>query len=77
MSRVLKRSIVINGHKTSISLETEFWMEFKRIASEKKVTVAALGSKIDSERSEETNNLCSAIRLFVLDDVKSRMRRAA
>jgi predicted DNA-binding ribbon-helix-helix protein len=64
VSPVLKRSIVIAGHKTSISLEDEFWNSFKEIASERGVTVAALVGAIDGDRKHV--NLSSAIRLFVL-----------
>ena len=64
MSLVLKRSIVIEGHKTSVSLEDEFWNSFKEIASERGMTVAELVGAIDGDRKHV--NLSSAIRLFVL-----------
>jgi predicted DNA-binding ribbon-helix-helix protein len=64
VSLVLKRSIVIEGHKTSVSLEDEFWNSFKEIASERGMTVAALVGAIDGDRKHV--NLSSAIRLFVL-----------
>jgi predicted DNA-binding ribbon-helix-helix protein len=64
MSRVLKRSIIIAGHKTSISLEDEFWDSFKEIADERGMTVSALVGAIDDDRKHA--NLSSAIRLFVL-----------
>jgi len=64
VSLVLKRSIVIEGHKTSVSLEDEFWNSFKEIASERGMTVAALVGAIDGDRKHAT--LSSAIRLFVL-----------
>jgi predicted DNA-binding ribbon-helix-helix protein len=64
VSPVLKRSIVIAGHKTSISLEDEFWNSFKEIASERGMTVARLVGAIDADRKHI--NLSSAIRLFVL-----------
>jgi predicted DNA-binding ribbon-helix-helix protein len=64
MSRVLKRSIIIAGHKTSISLEDEFWNSFKEIARERGMTVAAMIGAIDDDRKHA--NLSSAIRLFVL-----------
>jgi len=63
-SQVLKRSIVIDGHRTSISLEEAFWTRLKEIAIERETTISALVSKIDTDR--ETGNLSSAIRLFVL-----------
>jgi predicted DNA-binding ribbon-helix-helix protein len=64
VSPVLKRSIIIAGHKTSISLEDEFWNSFKEIASERGMTVAALVGAIDGDRTHV--NLSSVIRLFVL-----------
>ena len=71
VSPVLKRSIVIAGHKTSISLEDEFWNSFKEIASERGVTVAALVGAIDGDRKHV--NLSSAIRLFVLGVYRDRL----
>ena len=64
VSPVLKRSIVIAGHKTSVSVEDEFWDSFKEIASERGMTVAAMIGAIDGDRKHA--NLSSAIRLFVL-----------
>jgi predicted DNA-binding ribbon-helix-helix protein len=64
-SLVIKRSIVIGGHKTSISLEDAFWNALKKIASERKLPLSGLVAGIDSERRH--GNLSSAIRLFVLD----------
>ena len=64
MSAVLKRSVVIAGHKTSISVEDEFWNCLKEIAGERGMTFAAMISAIDGDR--EHANLSSVIRLFVL-----------
>jgi len=64
-SLVIKRSIVIGGHKTSVSLEEAFWKGLKEIASERQVTLSELVGLIDSQRV--AGNLSSAIRLFVLD----------
>jgi predicted DNA-binding ribbon-helix-helix protein len=61
---VIKRSIVIDGHKTSVSLEDEFWNGLKEIALGQQVTLSELVRQIDDGRG--TNNLSSAIRLFVL-----------
>ena len=72
MSPVLKRSIVIAGHKTSVSVEDEFWDSFKEIASERGMTVAAMIGKIDHDR--EHANLSSAIRLFVLGVYRDQVR---
>ena len=64
-SVIAKRSVVINGHKTSISLEDAFWSEVKAIAAERKLSLSELVSRVDHERGE-VGNLSSAIRLFVL-----------
>ena len=63
-SSVLKRSIVIAGHKTSVSLEDKFWDSLKEIAGERGMTLAELVATIDADRQHA--NLSSAIRLFVL-----------
>jgi predicted DNA-binding ribbon-helix-helix protein len=62
---VVKRSVVIAGHRTSISLEDAFWKSLKDIARARGTTVTALVAAIDDERGNA--NLSSAIRLFVLD----------
>ena len=64
-SRVIKRSIVVGHHKTSISLEDVFWNELRAIARERKVHLSELIDEIDSGRTH--SNLSSAIRLFVFD----------
>lgn len=64
-SLVVKRSVVIAGHRTSISLEDAFWHGLKEIASIRKMGLSELISAIDTERQHA--NLSSAIRLFVLD----------
>jgi predicted DNA-binding ribbon-helix-helix protein len=68
-SAIIARSVVVNGHKTSVSLEQSFWDECRRIASLQGLTLDQLFSLIDSERDH--GNLSSAIRLFVLADVRS------
>jgi predicted DNA-binding ribbon-helix-helix protein len=76
-SPVSKRSIVIAGHKTSVSLEDQFWNSLKEIADERNMTLAELVGAIDADRQHA--NLSSAIRLFVLsvyrDQVASRQDR--
>jgi predicted DNA-binding ribbon-helix-helix protein len=62
-----KRSVTIAGHRTSISLEDEFWAELIRIAEDGNISINRLISKIDETR---ITNLSSAIRLHVLDDLK-------
>jgi predicted DNA-binding ribbon-helix-helix protein len=73
VSPVLKRSIVIEGHKTSVSLEDEFWESFKEIAEERGMTVTAMIGAIDDDRKHA--NLSSAIRLFVLGAYRDQTRR--
>jgi predicted DNA-binding ribbon-helix-helix protein len=68
-SSVVKRSIVINGHKTSVSLEDAFWKGLKEIAQAKGSTLSDEVAVIDHERAH--GNLSSAIRLFVLDRVRT------
>ena len=62
---IVKRSIVINGHKTSVSLEDAFWWALREIATAKQTILSQLVASIDSGR--QNGNLSSAIRLFVLD----------
>jgi predicted DNA-binding ribbon-helix-helix protein len=64
-SPVVKRSIVVGGRKTSVSLEDAFWGALRDIARKRRVTVSGLVGSIDVRR--EHGNLSSAIRLFVLD----------
>ena len=70
-SPVVKRSIVIAGHKTSVSLEDAFWKGLKEIAAERGVTLSELVASIDSDRRH--GNLSSAIRLFVLDHYRNQI----
>ena len=64
-SPVVKRSIVIAGHKTSVSLEDAFWAGLKEIAAKRDLTLSDMVAAIDQDRRH--GNLSSAIRLFVLD----------
>jgi predicted DNA-binding ribbon-helix-helix protein len=68
---VIKRSVVVSGHKTSISVEDAFWSELKSLAKEKGLSVSGLVQSIHDDRSEGAN-LSSAIRVYVLDVVRSR-----
>jgi predicted DNA-binding ribbon-helix-helix protein len=74
-SQVIKRSIVIAGHKTSVSLEEAFWRSLKEIARERGTTLSELVASIDSNRRH--GNLSSAIRLFVLDHYRSGQRASS
>ena len=68
-SPVIKRSVIIGGHKTSISLEDAFWSSLKAIAQAQGVTVGQTVATIDGTRKQ--TNLSSAVRLFVLDCVRN------
>src|SRR5262252_5247157 len=70
-SQVVKRSIVVAGHKTSVSLEDAFWKGLKEIAGGRHMTLSDLVATIDSER--QYGNLSSAIRLFVLDFYRNQL----
>ena len=76
-SPVSKRSIVVSGHKTSVSLEDQFWNSLKEIARERNMTLVELVGAIDADR--QNGNLSSAIRLFVFgvyrDQVAGRQDR--
>ena len=64
--RPVKRSLTLQGHRTSVSLEDAFWRAFRDIAAEKDMPINALAAKIDEAREVDIG-LASAIRLFVLD----------
>jgi predicted DNA-binding ribbon-helix-helix protein len=74
-SAIVKRSIVIAGHKSSVSLEDEFWSGLKEIAKAHDVTLSEFVGTIDTQRRH--GNLSSAIRLFVLDYFRTRLTKAA
>jgi predicted DNA-binding ribbon-helix-helix protein len=69
-SPVVKRSVVVDGHKTSVSLEEAFWNGMKTVAAERSLTISELVRQIDAGRKH--GNLSSAIRLFVLGHYRSR-----
>ena len=70
-SLVIKRSIVVAGHKTSVSLEDAFWSGLKEIAARRAMTPSDLVGAIDKERQQ--TNLSSALRVFVLDFYRSQV----
>ena len=74
-SSVGKHSIVLAGHKTSISLEEAFWIGLKEISGHRDMTLSELINEINGNR--QRGNLSSAIRLFVLDYFKNRVADAA
>jgi predicted DNA-binding ribbon-helix-helix protein len=69
-SAIFKRSIVVAGHKTSVSLEAAFWASLREIAVLQRTTLSGLVGAIDTRRTH--GNLSSAIRLFVLEHYQSR-----
>lgn len=70
MSRgILKRSVMIAGHRTSVTLEEPFWAALREIAATRGLSVAALIGEIDGARDGQ--NLSSAIRVFVLESVRA------
>jgi predicted DNA-binding ribbon-helix-helix protein len=69
-SPVVKHSVVVAGHKTSVSLEEAFWDGMKEISAKRSMTLSELVGEIDTKRQQ--GNLSSAIRLFVLDYFKTR-----
>jgi predicted DNA-binding ribbon-helix-helix protein len=74
-SLVFKRSVRLNGHKSSVSLEDAFWDELKGIADAQGTTIDQLVATIDGERRErQQTNLSSVIRLFVLNYYRSKVR---
>lgn len=70
-SAIIKRSIIIDGHKTSVSLEDEFWNGLKEIGKVQKITLSSLVHDIDVRRVQ--GNLSSALRLFVLDHFRAQI----
>ena len=66
--RPRKHSLTLKGHRTSVSLEDEFWDAFREIASQKNSTINALAAEIDVARGDV--GLASAIRVFVLETVR-------
>ena len=70
-SPVVKRSIVVAGHKTSVSLEDAFWKGLKEIANGQDLTLSDLVASIDTDRRH--GNLSSAIRLYVLDHYRAQI----
>lgn len=75
MSRPAKHSLTLAGHRTSVSLEAEFWSAFRQLAAERGQPVNALAAEIDAARGLETG-LASAIRLFVLRELQQQLRAA-
>ena len=71
MARPVKHSLTLRGHRTSVSLEAEFWHAFRKIAAEKGRAINDLAAEIDERRGTETG-LASAIRIYVLNHFRER-----
>ncbi len=69
--RPVKRSLTLKGHRTSVSLEDEFWRAFREIAQEKDQPINALAADIDVTRDPDTG-LASAIRVYILNWYRDR-----
>ncbi len=68
--RPVKRSLTLKGHRTSVSLEDEFWQAFRDIAKSKNTSINALAAEIDVARDPDVG-LASAIRVFILNWYRS------
>ena len=75
MGVMKRRSIVVGGHKTSVSLEDDFWAALREIALRDRTTLSGLVGSIDSQRQH--GNLSSAVRLFVFNHYRQRIEAAA
>lgn len=72
MGRPVKHSLTLRGHRTSVSLEDEFWHAFRKIAADHGRSINDLAANIDAARGIETG-LASAIRLFVLKELQGKL----
>lgn len=73
--RPIKHSLTLQGHRTSVTLEAEFWQAFRTIAEEKGIALNALAAEVDAGRTPETG-LASAIRVYVLRHYRAQARPA-
>lgn len=74
LGSVVKRSVTIAGHRTSVSLESAFWDALQTIARAERTTVTALVTAVDSHRDQMAGNLSSALRVFCLRWTQARGR---
>jgi predicted DNA-binding ribbon-helix-helix protein len=72
-TRPAKHSLTLHGHRTSISLEPEFWAAFRQIAADRGLPLNQLAAEIDDARKGDAG-LASAIRVFVLDHYRAAAR---
>jgi predicted DNA-binding ribbon-helix-helix protein len=75
-STIVKRSVLVRGHKTSVSLEEPFWNGLKEIAASRRLPLSAVLQRVDTER-HDNSNLSSAVRLFVLDHYRDQAEAVA
>ncbi len=76
VSTIVKRSVLVQGHKTSISLEQPFWNGLKDIAASRRQPLTAVLQRVDLDR-QDNSNLSSAVRLFVLEHYRDQVQSAA
>jgi len=72
MARPEKHSLTLAGHRTSVSLEPEFWLAFRDLAAKNNKTINALAAEIDADRGLD-RGLASAIRVYVLQELQTRL----
>jgi predicted DNA-binding ribbon-helix-helix protein len=72
-TRPAKHSLTLHGHRTSISLEPEFWEAFRQIATDRSIPLNQLAAQIDDARQGDAG-LASAIRVFVLNHYRAATR---
>ncbi|MCJ8518376.1 putative DNA-binding ribbon-helix-helix protein [Pseudorhizobium tarimense] len=72
---IRKHSATLHGHRTSFSLEDEFWDELKRIAGQRNLSIAGLIAEVDDDRASDSN-LSSALRVYVLRWLKGQQSQA-
>jgi len=73
-ARPVKRSLTLRGHRTSVSLEDEFWQAFREISEEKSMALNVLAAEIDERRGVDAG-LATAIRLYILAYYRDRARQ--
>ncbi|KJS44314.1 ribbon-helix-helix domain-containing protein [Roseovarius sp. BRH_c41] len=73
-ARPVKRSLTLRGHRTSVSLEDEFWQAFREISEEKSMALNVLAAEIDEKRGVDAG-LATAIRLYILAYYRDRARQ--
>jgi predicted DNA-binding ribbon-helix-helix protein len=67
---IIKRSVLLSGHRTSVSLEEAFWLILKDLCQKQKKSINQLVSEIDNARIERPNgNLSSTIRVYILEQL--------